>query len=92
MVRSKKMLPGSLATLLEQVTMLGIGGVSETTGTPQKNAQLLYKSRVLNLLSREQLNILQKIMRPSHIIKIQFNAKMFTYYFNFITILNKLIN
>lgn len=36
MVKSKTMLPGSLATLLEQVTMLGIGGVSETTGTPLK--------------------------------------------------------
>ncbi|XP_001947737.1 galactosylgalactosylxylosylprotein 3-beta-glucuronosyltransferase S [Acyrthosiphon pisum] len=32
MVRSKATLPGSLATLLDQVTMLGIGGVSETTG------------------------------------------------------------
>lgn len=32
MVKSKASLPGSLATLLDQVTMLGIGGVSETTG------------------------------------------------------------
>lgn len=33
MIKSKATLPGSLATLLDQVTMLGIGGVSETTGT-----------------------------------------------------------
>lgn len=32
MVRSKATLPGSLSTLLDQVTMLGVGGVSETTG------------------------------------------------------------
>lgn len=34
MIKSKATLPGSLATLLNQVTMLGIGEVSETTGTP----------------------------------------------------------
>lgn len=32
MVKSKSRLPGSLATLLDQVAMLGIGEVSETTG------------------------------------------------------------
>ncbi|XP_025405622.1 galactosylgalactosylxylosylprotein 3-beta-glucuronosyltransferase S-like [Sipha flava] len=32
MIKSKTTLPGSLATLLNQVTMLGIGEVSETTG------------------------------------------------------------
>lgn len=36
MVRSKAALPGSLGTLLDQVTMLGIGGVSETTGILKK--------------------------------------------------------
>lgn len=36
MVKSKATLPGSLATLLDQVTMLGIGGVSETTGRLEK--------------------------------------------------------
>lgn len=33
MVKSRSTLPGSLATLLDQVTLLGIGEVSETTGT-----------------------------------------------------------
>lgn len=33
MVKSRLTLPGSLATLLDQVTLLGIGEVSETTGT-----------------------------------------------------------
>lgn len=36
MIKSKATLPGSLSTLLDQVTMLGIGGVSETTGTPNR--------------------------------------------------------
>lgn len=56
MVRSKATLPGSLATLLDQVTMLGVGEVSETTGKYNISPIITLLNIFLNFMYKKQLD------------------------------------